>query len=146
MAALPHLGMYPPLSLERRERQGWDSRIPRVEYQSRRERLGGVPSYWQPGMLIRAWGRAGERENRYGKQQRVREVVDPLDLDPGIRVGQRSDQDRPIDEQDQQHNPGPEISCRHPRLLVQQNAYPGDHKKCASEIADEPMPRNPRRH
>src|ERR1700693_685082 len=98
------------------------------------------------GILIRAWRRARERENRSGKQQRVRKVIDPLNLDCGARVGDLRDQDRRIDEQDQQHNPGTEISCRHPRLLAQQNACPGNQKNCACQIADEQASGNPRGH
>src|SRR6266851_1836064 len=98
------------------------------------------------GILIAAWRGAGERENRSGKQQRVRKIVDPLNLGRGARVGHLRDQDRPIDEQDQQHNPGTKISCRHPRLLGQQNARTGNEKNCARQIADEQAPRNPRGH
>src|SRR5216683_2579583 len=103
-----------------------------------RNRLAG-------GILIRAWRGAGERENRSGKQQRVRKVVDPLNLGRGAGVGYLRDQDRPIDEQDQQHNPGTEISCRHPRLLGQQNARSGHEKNCARQIANEQARRNPGR-
>src|SRR5229473_2655844 len=102
-----------------------------------RNRLAG-------GILIRAWRGAGERENRSGKQQRVRKVVDPLNLDRGAGVGHLRDQDRHIDEQDQQHHPGTEISCRHPRLLGQQNARTSNEKNCARQIANEQAPRNPR--
>src|SRR5712692_11862128 len=102
-----------------------------------RNRLAG-------GILIRAWRRAGERENRSGKQQRVRKVVDPLNLDRSARVGHLRNQDRPIDEQDQQHNPGTEISCCHPRLPGQQNARTSNEKNCACQIAYEQAPRNPR--
>src|SRR6266478_8545093 len=99
-----------------------------------------------PAILIRAWRGAGERENRSSKQQRVRKVVDPLNLDRGARVGHLHDQDRPIDEQNQQHNPGTEISCRHPRLLGQQNARTSNEKNCARQIANDQAPRNPRGH
>ena len=37
--------------------------------------------------LILAWRRIGERENRSGEQQRVKEVVDPHDFDFGARIG-----------------------------------------------------------
>jgi hypothetical protein len=36
--------------------------------------------------LIRAWRGAGERENRSSKKQRVRKIVDPLNLDRDARV------------------------------------------------------------
>ena len=38
---------------------------------------------------IRAWGRAGESEDRSAEQQRVCEIVDPLNLDASARVSQR---------------------------------------------------------
>src|ERR1700739_3807326 len=79
-----------------------------------RDRLAG-------GILVCAWRGTGERENRSGKQQRVRKIVEPFNLHSGARVGDLHDQDRPIDEEDQQENPGTEISCRHPRLLAHQN-------------------------
>src|SRR5438445_3553443 len=104
-----------------------------------RNRLAG-------GILIRAWRGAGERENRSGKQQRVRKVVDPLNLGRGAGVGHLRDQDRPIDEQDQQHNPGTKISCPHPCLPGQQNARASNEKNCARQIANEQAPRNPRWH
>src|SRR5712671_5027960 len=93
---------------------------------------------------IRARRRAGERENRSSKQQRIRKVVDPLNLDRDARVGQLRDQDRPINKQDQQHNPGTEISCRHPRLPGQQNDRTSNEKNCARQIAYQQAPRNPR--
>src|SRR5712671_2492867 len=92
---------------------------------------------------LRAWRRAGERENRSRKQQRIRKVVDPLNLDRDARVGQLCNQDRPINKQDQQHNPGTEISCRHPRLPGQQTAPTGNEKNCARQIAYQQAPRNP---
>src|SRR5882757_800330 len=98
-----------------------------------------------PAILIRAWRGAGERKDRSSKQQRVRKVVDPLNLDRGARVGHLHDQDRPIDKQHKQQNPRTEISCGEPRLLVQQNACPGNQKNCACQIANEQAPRNPRR-
>jgi hypothetical protein len=42
---------------------------------------------WQSPFLIGARRRAGERENRPGKQHRVKKVIDPLNFDPGARVG-----------------------------------------------------------
>src|SRR5258708_31462948 len=93
---------------------------------------------------IRAWRRAGERENRSGKQQRIRKIVDPLNLDRDARVGQLRNQDRPINNQDQQHNPGTEISRSQQRLPGQQNARTGNEKNCARQIAYEQAPRNPR--
>src|SRR5258708_38918764 len=54
------------------------------------------------GISVRVWRRAGERENRSGKQQRVRKGIDPLNLGHGAWVGHLRDQDRPIDKQDQQ--------------------------------------------
>jgi hypothetical protein len=105
-----------------------------------------ISNRYEQTSLIGASCRAGERENRSGKQQGVRKVVDPLNLGRGARVEHLRDQDRPIDEQDQQHNPGTEISCRHPRLLGQQNACPGNEKNCARQIAYEQPSRNPRGH
>ena len=52
---------------------------------------------------------AGQRKNRSAKQKRVGEVVDPLDLHTGTRVPQRPDQDRPVDHDNQEHNPGAQI-------------------------------------
>src|SRR5271163_5350951 len=74
--------------------------------------------------LIGAWRGAGERENRCGKQQRVRKVVDPLNLDRGARVGHLRDEDWPVEEQHKQYDPGTEISGSDPGLLVQQKAGP----------------------
>src|SRR6266853_6862627 len=94
---------------------------------------------------IRAWRRAGKRENRSSKQQRIRKVVDPLNLDRDARVGQLRNQDRPINKQDQQQNPGTEISRSQPRPPGQQNAPTGNEKNCARQIAYQQAPRNPRR-
>ena len=92
---------------------------------------------------IRGRRRAGKRENRSRKQQCVREVVDPLNLDRDARVGQLRNQDRPINKQDLQHNPGTEISRSQPRPPGQQNAPTGNEKNCARQIAYEQAPRNP---
>jgi len=79
------------------------------------------------GILIRRWRRAGERENRSGKQ-RVHKVVDPLNLDRGARVGHLRDQDRPMDEQHKRLNPGTD-----PRLLVQLAPQPDELRSSDSQ-------------
>src|ERR1700722_17805296 len=54
------------------------------------------------GLLLSLWRRAGQRQNRSRKKQRVEEVIESLDLDGRARVQQRRDQDWTVDHDNQQ--------------------------------------------
>jgi photosystem II stability/assembly factor-like uncharacterized protein len=93
--------------------------------------------------LIGGWGGVGEGENHAGEQERVEEVVDSLDFHLRAGIGQGGEQDRPVDKNYQQHNPGAEIGSGKTRLFVQQHGRSGEYKNCAGEVVDEPGGGNP---
>jgi len=93
--------------------------------------------------LIGGRGGAGEGEDYAGEEERIEEVVDPHDFGLSAGVGQGHKQNRPVDEHNQEQNPGAETGGGEARLFGQQDGRAGEEKNCAGEVVDEQVRGNP---